>query len=105
MSRHAKLYNDQKWKHPVHGVRIRKLRTDPLCWYCEQLGRVTAADTVDHIIPHRGDVRLFYEWGNLRSACRHCHDSAAKLKDKHGHVPGVDVNGIPIDPGHPWLKG
>ena len=104
MSQHHTLYNHWRWRDPKRGLRIRKLRHDPLCWYCKQAGRVTAADTVDHVVPHEGDEELFWDWDNLRSSCTPCHNSIAALKDTLGYAPGVDVDGVPLDPEHPWNK-
>jgi 5-methylcytosine-specific restriction endonuclease McrA len=104
MGKHGGLYNDWKWRDPVKGLRIRKLKAAPLCYYCEQAGRITAADTVDHIKAHEGDEALFWDWDNLRSSCTACHNIVAQLKDIHGYAPGVDLEGNPLDPNHPWYK-
>ena len=104
MSQYPELYNDSRWRHPKRGLRILKLRTDPLCWYCQQARRLTPADTVDHIKPHRGDPDLFFDWDNLRSCCKACHDAIAQAKDNQGFAPGVGVDGMPLDDGHPWVK-
>lgn len=37
------------------------LKKNPLCTQCLAEGRVTPAEAVDHIVPHRGDYKLF--WG------------------------------------------
>lgn len=94
-------YNTARWR----GLRKRKLIDEPLCRYCKQQGRITRATVVDHIKPHRGDESLIWDWGNLQSLCKPCHDSAAKMKDIHGVVPGVGVDGLPLDDQHPWVKG
>lgn len=98
MGKWSQLYTSRRWRT----LRENKLIYDPFCWYCLQVERYTAADTVDHIEQHDGDMKLFFDWDNLRSSCKACHDSAAQLKDKHGFVPGVGSDGVPIDPNHPW---
>jgi 5-methylcytosine-specific restriction enzyme A len=100
MSQYPHLYNTTRWRK----IRRMKLNTDPLCAYCKQMGRHAVATVVDHIKPHRGDYDLFHEWGNLQSLCKPCHDSAAAVKDRLGYVPGVGVDGLPLDPGHEWYK-
>lgn len=45
----------------------------PLCRMCERNGRVTPAQCVDHIIPHRGDGDLFWNESNWQSLCNPCH--------------------------------
>jgi len=82
-----------------------KLDVDPLCWYCLQIGVIVVATVVDHIKPHHGDEELFFDWDNLRSSCKACHDSYAAVKDNIGYAPGVRVDGMPIDTEHPWGRG
>jgi len=98
MSQHSHLYRLNRWTK----LRKQKLLADPLCWYCLQMGNVTVADTVDHIIPHKGDLELFFDWDNLRSSCKPCHNSAAALKDRLGFSPGCGLDGLPVDGGHRW---
>src|SRR5687768_15883216 len=45
----------------------------PLCAVCELEGRLTAAECVDHIVPHRGDPVLFWNQNNWQSLCWSCH--------------------------------
>lgn len=97
----AALYNGKRWQR----LRAAHLRAQPLCFYCGQLGRVRAATVVDHFVPHRGDLALFYLPGNLRSACKACHDGIAAVKDRTGYVPGCGLDGEPLDAGHPWCGG
>lgn len=47
----------------------------PLCRLCFGYGRVEAATVVDHIVPHRGDKKLFWRRDNWQPLCKHCHDS------------------------------
>src|SRR3972149_4443324 len=53
------------------------LRAHPLCACpdCDE-GRIrtTAAAVVDHIVPHRGDMRMFWDPGNWQSMSKQCHD-------------------------------
>ena len=56
--------------------RARKtfLQKHPLCAECRKNGRLTPATVVDHIIPHRGDRKLFWDENNWQSLCKDCHD-------------------------------
>jgi hypothetical protein len=63
---------------------------------------VTAAVLVDHIDPHRGDMKKFWDSANWQSLCKPCHDSIKQRFEKSGIVEGCDVNGVPLDPHHPW---
>ncbi|MGH3850135.1 MAG: HNH endonuclease signature motif containing protein [Pseudonocardiaceae bacterium] len=41
---------------------------------CKQGGRIVAAELVDHIIPHRGDQKLFWDqMKNWQALCELCH--------------------------------
>ena len=57
------------------------LREHPLCAECLKRGRYTQATVVDHIIPHRGDSRLFWDSGNWQSLCKPCHDRKTGSED------------------------
>jgi 5-methylcytosine-specific restriction endonuclease McrA len=66
--------------------RLVFLRANPLCVYCAQEGRVTAASVVDHRIPHQGDERLFWDRSNWQPLCAPCHDSVKKREEARGGV-------------------
>ena len=55
-------------------ARKRYLETHPLCAECLREGRYTKATVVDHIRPHRGDARLFWDTSNWRPLCEHHHN-------------------------------
>lgn len=94
---YTRLYNLAAWRGPA-GLRAAQLRREPLCCRCSAVGRTTAAEHVDHIVPHRGDMALFLAAGNLRSLCLPCHTAIT-----HGAVErGADLDGLPLDPTHPW---
>lgn len=63
------LYN-ARWKR----LRIKFLDEHPLCEECKRSGFVKEADIVDHIVPHRGDLILFWDEGNWQALCKPCHD-------------------------------
>jgi 5-methylcytosine-specific restriction protein A len=43
------------------------------CVECERQGRLNAADCVDHIKPHRGDMEVFWDATNWQPLCNDCH--------------------------------
>lgn len=43
------------------------------CYICESKG-ITSYQ-IDHLIPHRGDEKLKYDWENLFLACAHCNNT------------------------------
>ena len=69
---------------------------------CEQLGTLTPANVVDHIVPHKGDQALFWDRGNWQALCGHCHDSHKRRQEMSGTVLGSDAAGCPIDDAHHW---
>lgn len=73
------LYYKSKWKE----LRTVQLLREPFCRTCAAAGRRTPAEDVDHIIPHRGDMQLFTDPGNLQSLCHSCHSkkTAAEAAD------------------------
>lgn len=91
MGQHAHLYRTARW------LRLRKaqLAKEPLCRYCQQMGRVTAATIVDHITPHKGDVAAFYA-GPFQSLCKPCHDGAKQQLERTGRLRGCGVDGAPF---------
>lgn len=67
-----------KWQK----ARESYLRLHPICCYCEREGRVTAASIVDHINPHQGDERLFWDEGNWQPLCKPCHDTVKAREER-----------------------
>ena len=57
------------------------LNAHPLCVMCAAEGRYVKATVVDHIRPHRGDAKLFWDRGNWQSLCKAHHDQKTGLKD------------------------
>jgi 5-methylcytosine-specific restriction endonuclease McrA len=47
------------------------LQQHPLCYYCELLGRIEAAEHVDHYNPAEPHTPAFFDPANLRPACAH----------------------------------
>ncbi|MBX7275475.1 HNH endonuclease [Pseudomonas sp. ERGC3:05] len=66
-----------KWQKAREGW----LNANPLCVYCERLGRVTAGSVVDHIEPHRGDMAVFWDRDNWQTLCKPCHDSVKQAEE------------------------
>lgn len=87
-----------KWQR----LRVSYLKRNPLCVFCERQGRTSAANVVDHIVPHRGDMKLFWDQKNWQPLCKSCHSSIKQQLERSGLVKGCDVNGLPIDSGHHW---
>ncbi|WP_435645121.1 HNH endonuclease [Butyricicoccus porcorum] len=46
-------------------------------------GRYTRATVVDHIVPHRGDPKLFWDQTNWQSLCKQCHDRKTMTEERY----------------------
>ena len=53
-------------------ARAVYLQSHPLCVRCLAKGRYVKATVVDHIIPHRGDRKLFWDQDNWQALCKSC---------------------------------
>lgn len=51
--------------------------------FCRSCGRF--ASVVDHIIPHRGDRRLFWDRNNWQPLCTPCHSGAKQRLERRAH--------------------
>lgn len=60
----------KKWERYRKGF----LGRNPLCVTCLAAGRTEPATVVDHIVPHRGDMRLFWDFANHQALCERCHN-------------------------------
>ena len=82
-----------KWQN----ARKQWLAQHPLCVMCKAQGRITAATVVDHIRPHKGDQRLFWDTSNWQSLCKRHHDSDKQWMERYGHAkPVIGLDGWPV---------
>lgn len=75
-SRHERGY-DSKWVKARAGYLLHH----PLCAECERQGRITPATVVDHVVPHKGDVGLFWDVSNWQPLCAPCHNEKTARED------------------------
>jgi 5-methylcytosine-specific restriction protein A len=61
---------DHRWQK----ARKLFLNAHPLCAEHGRKGELKSASVVDHIRPHKGDQRLFWDRSNWQSLCKDCHD-------------------------------
>lgn len=66
-----------KWQQAI----IPFKKENPLCVYCQRQGIISPAEVVDHIIPHRGDQKLFWDRSNWQSLCKSCHSSVKQREE------------------------
>lgn len=74
---------------------------------CAQRGDTTAATVVDHIQPHKGNSRLFWQQDNWQPLCAPCHDGPKRAAEQSGVLRGCDERGFPLDPikRAEWIAG
>jgi len=84
----------------LYGRRWRKLRRKIIardlcrCRFCGVIvssGRSSPnAAEVDHIIPHRGDEKLFWDETNLQTLCKNCHGMVKQRRERSGRLQRSD---------------
>lgn len=78
----------QHWRKWYRTARWKKLRWATLtrdrftCQRCGKLEGDTSKLVADHVLPHRGDEKLFWD-GDLTTLCATCH-SGAKQREERG---------------------
>ena len=81
--RSSKMYT-YKWRKASKEF----LKKHPLCAECQREGRLTPATEVDHIKPHGGNLRLFWNKKNWQPLCKSCHSKkTAKEDGGFGNTP------------------
>lgn len=90
---YRRLYKSARWQ----ALRLYQLSQEPLCRFCLMTEDVTAADVVDHIRSHKGDLELFFDPSNLQSLCKRHHDGAKRMIDGGQRVVTYGLDGYPIE--------
>lgn len=74
-----KWYNTTRWK----ALRIQTFIKDHFtCRICSVLEGNTSKLICDHIEPHKGDERLFWDEENLQTLCKPCHDRVKQKEER-----------------------
>lgn len=83
-----KLHDDHRGSSAARGYGFKWqqarrvfLLEHPLCRACERDGRIEAATVVDHIVPHRMDLSLFWDRKNWQPLCKRHHDEKTVRED------------------------
>jgi 5-methylcytosine-specific restriction protein A len=78
---HKKLMEKQRPDSSARGYdyewqkfREEYLKRNPFCIECIKNGKLTKSKVIDHIIPHKGDERLFWDEDNMQPLCINCHN-------------------------------
>ncbi len=70
------------------------LNSHPLCIGCIAVDRVTAAELVDHIVPHKGDQVLMWDRSNWQASCAWHHNVVKQLLERQyadGTITAADL--------------
>jgi HNH endonuclease len=103
----AKRGYDWAWQR----LRADHLARHPSCAGHLRLGKVVAAEHVDHIESIRDTPHRRLDPTNLCSLCGPCHmrrereREAAKRQGRAERIRGCFVDGTPRNPAHPWYRG
>lgn len=73
-----KWYKTARWQKLRWSVLVRDLFT---CHICSKAVSDTSLLVADHIKPHRGDLALFWDEGNLQCLCKACHDTVKQREE------------------------
>ena len=73
------LYESNEWRKR----RAQFLKKYPRCFICGN-----PATIADHIVPHRGDLTLFYDESNLQPMCQSCHSRKTLKENNNFHPKG-----------------
>ena len=80
------------------------LDANPLCRFHEDRGETAAAECVDHIVPHKGDLKLFWDRANWQPLCHSCHNRLKAQIESRGYHDHCGPDGLPTDPNHPFNR-
>jgi len=88
----------RRWRN----ARLEHLTQHPFCVFCEQQGMTRQATELDHIIPHKGNLELFWDESNWQGLCHDHHRGTKARMERSGYTGGCDVNGKPLHPNKFW---
>lgn len=107
------LYKTSQWRK----ARLAHLSTEPVCRYCRQHGIANDGSrcmdgraqseprrrflVVDHIVPHKGRLDLFWDRANWQTLCPDHHDRVKQREEVRGFSNARGADGWPLDPLHP----
>ena len=84
---------DSKWQR----VRPGFIRSHPLCVCCLANGVISATEVVDHVVPHRGDMQLFWDRRNWQGLCWRCHREIKSAIEAMWDRGDIGADGLRLD--------
>jgi 5-methylcytosine-specific restriction endonuclease McrA len=76
-----KWYKTAQWKRLRQATFLRDLFTCQMPG-CGRIEGKTSRLICDHVKPHRGDERKFFDPENLQTLCKPCHDTAKRAEEQ-----------------------
>lgn len=73
---HQGLYNSTRWRKARASFLVRY----PICVECDK-----PSTTVDHKIPHQGNIVLFWDVSNWQAMCGSCHSAKTAREGGFGN--------------------
>ena len=98
LAQFANFYNTRAWRRLSAWQRTQQ----PLCEMCLELGVVTEATEVDHVVPLSEDWGRRLDPTNLASICGECHGRVKQRQERTGKVIGNNAEGEPMDRNSAW---
>lgn len=89
---YQKWYKTRSWQKR----RAHHLAKEPWCRMCLLAGRRTQATTADHIDPHRGDLKKFWDVNNLQSLCDIHHGEKQRMECGGQQKQVIGKDGWPV---------
>ena len=86
----AKRGYGHKWRN----ARLTFLDANPLCVCCLRDGTVEPATTVDHIVPHDGNIPLFWKRWNWQALCQPCHSRYKQSIESKWRAGKLSLEGL-----------
>lgn len=84
---------DSKWQK----LRPHYLRKHPLCVCCLANDETSAAEVIDHVEPHRGDMVKFWDRGNWQGLCWRCHREIKSVMEASWDRGEIDTKHLHLD--------
>ena len=99
---YRKLYKTRQWQALREAVIQRDMGRCRKCGIGLTLGRSgPRAAVVHHKKPHKGNLDLFFDAGNLETQCNACHSGSTQSEEKLGFSTEIGIDGWPVDEKHP----
>jgi 5-methylcytosine-specific restriction protein A len=94
---YKKLYG-KRWQR----LRLAFLKANPLCVMCLARGFTVAAQVVDHIKAHKGDLKLFWDRNNWQALCKLCHDKHKQRQERLDEMAAEMCSADGYNPNSDW---